>query len=246
MAYLLRRLPLSRLLLLCGLIVAIGSPSPRSRSRSARGHTPAEALGHAIHDALAGTGRNQSKASARVTLTNHLLEGASLATAAIAAPATDLQPPAHRRLRPAVGVQRRPCPPGTAVRKGRHPDLLRRAHHHGVRRCVEHALPVHVRQVAKPVIARDEGGTSTRRSHEPRPSPSRRSDHPPGQARERIRRNAGRRRRPARLYGASLPQGNRQPVRRRRALVGRRQRHTAASGDLLVDELLPALELAAT
>ena len=48
----------------------------------------------------------------------------------------------------------------------------------------------------------------------------RRSDLPPRQARERIRRDTDRHRRPARLHGARLAQGRRQPARRRASSPG--------------------------
>ncbi len=78
----LRRLPLSRLLLLCGLVVAIGVSATALALAVDSGPTPApKPLADAIHDALGGTGGQSIEGvSASVTLTNHLLEGASLAT----------------------------------------------------------------------------------------------------------------------------------------------------------------------
>ncbi len=55
-------------------------------------------------------------------------------------------------------------------------------------------------------------------------------------ARERLRRDADRYRGPGRLHGAGHPQGNRQPDRRRRVLLGCRPRRPAARRDLLHDE----------
>ncbi len=78
----LRRLPLSRLLLLCGLVIAIGvSATALAFALDAGPTPPARPLAQAIHDALAGTGGEQVQGlSANVTLTDHLLEGANLAT----------------------------------------------------------------------------------------------------------------------------------------------------------------------
>jgi outer membrane lipoprotein-sorting protein len=73
-----RRLPLSRLLLLCGLIVAIGVSATALASALGGGPTPpAKPLAQAIHDSLAGP--PVDGVSANVTLTNRLLEGANLA-----------------------------------------------------------------------------------------------------------------------------------------------------------------------
>jgi outer membrane lipoprotein-sorting protein len=82
MAQLLRRLPLSRLLLLCGLVVAIGISITAIAFALGTGPTPPpKSLPDAIHDALAGAGGDQIEGvSANVQLTDHLLEGASLAS----------------------------------------------------------------------------------------------------------------------------------------------------------------------
>jgi len=75
---LLRRLPLSRLLLLCVLVVAIGVSATAIAFALGSGATPPpKPLAQAIHDALGG-GQLEG-ASASITLTNNLLEGASLA-----------------------------------------------------------------------------------------------------------------------------------------------------------------------
>jgi outer membrane lipoprotein-sorting protein len=75
-----RRLPLSRLLLLCGLIVAVGvSATALASALSSPPKPPAKPLASAVHDALLGT--PVEGVSANITLTNHLLEGASLASA---------------------------------------------------------------------------------------------------------------------------------------------------------------------
>jgi outer membrane lipoprotein-sorting protein len=83
MAYLLRRLPLSRLLLLCGLVVAIGASLTALAFALGTGPTPPpKPLAEAVHDALAGAGAGGNQiqgVSANVQLTDHLLEGANLA-----------------------------------------------------------------------------------------------------------------------------------------------------------------------
>jgi outer membrane lipoprotein-sorting protein len=82
MSYLLRRLPLSRLLLLCGLVVALGVCATALASALGTGPTPpAKPLAQAIHDSLAGAdGEPVQGVSANIQLTDHLLEGASLAS----------------------------------------------------------------------------------------------------------------------------------------------------------------------
>ncbi|HME02249.1 MAG TPA: hypothetical protein VKG38_04365 [Solirubrobacteraceae bacterium] len=75
----LRRLPLSRVLLLCGLVVAIGVSATAIASAVGSGPTPAQKpLAQAVHDAL-GAEAVQG-VSASITYTNHLLEGANLAS----------------------------------------------------------------------------------------------------------------------------------------------------------------------
>jgi outer membrane lipoprotein-sorting protein len=78
----LRRLSLRRLLLLCALVVAIGVSATAIAFALDSGPTPpAKPLAQALHDALAGTGGGSIQGiSASVQLTNHLLEGASLAS----------------------------------------------------------------------------------------------------------------------------------------------------------------------
>lgn len=78
----LRRLPLYRLLLLCAIVVAVGVSATALASALDTGPTPpAKPLAQAIHDALGSAGRESIQGvSASVTWTNHLLEGASLAT----------------------------------------------------------------------------------------------------------------------------------------------------------------------
>lgn len=78
----LRRLPLSRLLLLCGLVVVIGVSATAIASAVDSGPTPpAKPLAQAVHDTLAGAqGTHIEGLSANIQLTDHLLEGASLAS----------------------------------------------------------------------------------------------------------------------------------------------------------------------
>ncbi len=77
MSSLLRRLPLPRLLLLCATAVVVGIGC--TALASALGNDPKPApkpLAQAIHDAL--TAPNLEGFSARVSLTNHLIEGANI------------------------------------------------------------------------------------------------------------------------------------------------------------------------
>jgi outer membrane lipoprotein-sorting protein len=78
----LRRLPLSRLLLLCALVIAIGVSATAIASALDSGPTPpAKPLAQAVHDTLAGAqGAHIEGLSANIQLTDHLLEGASLAS----------------------------------------------------------------------------------------------------------------------------------------------------------------------
>jgi outer membrane lipoprotein-sorting protein len=78
----LRRLPLSRLLLLCGLVVVLGASATALASALGTGPTPPpKPLADAIHDALAGAdGGSVEGVSASIQLTDHLLEGANLAS----------------------------------------------------------------------------------------------------------------------------------------------------------------------
>jgi outer membrane lipoprotein-sorting protein len=74
----LRRLPLSRLLLLCGLVVAIGIGITAIALAVGGGPTPPpKPLPEALHDALSAPA--VQGVSARIQYTNHLVEGASLA-----------------------------------------------------------------------------------------------------------------------------------------------------------------------
>jgi outer membrane lipoprotein-sorting protein len=77
----LRRLPLSRLLLLCSLVLAIGVSATALAFAIGAGPTPApKPLAQAVHDALLGAHEKPIEGvSANVTLTNNLLEGANLA-----------------------------------------------------------------------------------------------------------------------------------------------------------------------
>jgi outer membrane lipoprotein-sorting protein len=75
----LRRLPLSRLLLLCGVIVGVGVGATALALAVGAGPTPPpKPLAVAVHDALSAP--KADGVSARIQLTNHLIEGASLAS----------------------------------------------------------------------------------------------------------------------------------------------------------------------
>jgi outer membrane lipoprotein-sorting protein len=75
----LRRLPLSRLLLLCALVIAIGVSATAIAFALGSGPTPpAKPLAQAVHDALSAP--SVEGFSANVQLTDHLLEGANLAS----------------------------------------------------------------------------------------------------------------------------------------------------------------------
>ncbi len=83
MSYFLRRLPLSRLLLLCGVLIGVGIGATALATALGVGPTPPpKPLADAVHDALtAGAGGNRIQGvSAQIRLTNHLLEGANLAS----------------------------------------------------------------------------------------------------------------------------------------------------------------------
>jgi outer membrane lipoprotein-sorting protein len=75
----LRRLPLSRLLLMCGVVIAAGVSGTALALALGSGPTPpARPLAVAVHDALAAPA--VEGVSATVHLRNHLLEGANLAS----------------------------------------------------------------------------------------------------------------------------------------------------------------------
>jgi outer membrane lipoprotein-sorting protein len=75
----LRRLSLPRLLLLCGVVIAVGISATALASALDAGPTPPEkGLADAVHDAL--TAPAIEGVSARIQLTDHLLEGANLAS----------------------------------------------------------------------------------------------------------------------------------------------------------------------
>ena len=75
----LRRLPLSRLLLLCAAVVVAGvSASALALAVDSGPVPPEKPLAQAVHDALAGP--PVEGVSATITLRNHLLEGANLAS----------------------------------------------------------------------------------------------------------------------------------------------------------------------
>jgi outer membrane lipoprotein-sorting protein len=74
----LRRLSLSRLLLLCGVVVAVGIGATALALALGTGPTPPpKPLADAVHDALSAP--RVGGVSARIQFTNHLLEGANLA-----------------------------------------------------------------------------------------------------------------------------------------------------------------------
>ncbi len=74
----LRRLPLSRLLLLCGVVVAVGIGATALAMALGAGPTPPpRPLADAVQEALSAP--KVSGVSARIQLTDHLLEGANLA-----------------------------------------------------------------------------------------------------------------------------------------------------------------------
>lgn len=83
MSYYLRRLPLARLLLACVLALLLGICATALAFALGDGQTPPpKPLADAIHDALAGNGSETVQGvSASIQLTDHLLEGASLASA---------------------------------------------------------------------------------------------------------------------------------------------------------------------
>jgi outer membrane lipoprotein-sorting protein len=75
----LRRLPLSRLLLLCGVVIAVGISATALASALGSGPTPApKPLAEAVHDALAAP--PVAGFSANVKLTDRLIEGVDLAS----------------------------------------------------------------------------------------------------------------------------------------------------------------------
>ena len=82
MSYLFRRLPLGRLLLACGLAIVLGACIAALALALGSGPTPPpKPLADAIHEALAGNGSETVQGvSASIELTDHLLEGANLAS----------------------------------------------------------------------------------------------------------------------------------------------------------------------
>ena len=79
MSYFLRRLPISRLLLLCSVLIGVGVGATALATALGVGPTPQpKPLADAVHDAL--TAAPVEGVSAQIQLTNHLLEGASLAS----------------------------------------------------------------------------------------------------------------------------------------------------------------------
>ena len=79
MTYFLRRLPLSRLLLVCGLVVVLGASVTALALALDTGPTPPpKPLADAVHQALLAP--PVEGVTARIQLTDHLLEGANLAS----------------------------------------------------------------------------------------------------------------------------------------------------------------------
>jgi outer membrane lipoprotein-sorting protein len=79
MTYFLRRLPLSRLLLVCGLVLALGVSLTALALALGTGPTPPpKPLPEALHEAL--TASPVEGVTARIQLSDHLLEGANLAS----------------------------------------------------------------------------------------------------------------------------------------------------------------------
>ncbi|HEY2283216.1 MAG TPA: hypothetical protein VGH60_06655 [Solirubrobacteraceae bacterium] len=79
MTYLLRRLPLSRLLLVCGLVLVLGACVTALALALGTGPTPPpKPLADAVHQALVAP--PVEGVTARIQLTDHLLEGANLAS----------------------------------------------------------------------------------------------------------------------------------------------------------------------
>jgi len=82
-SHFLRRLPLSRLLALCAAVLVVGGGATALAMAIGTGPVPPpKPLAQAVHDALAaGAGGQQIEGvSARIQLTDHLLEGANLAS----------------------------------------------------------------------------------------------------------------------------------------------------------------------
>jgi outer membrane lipoprotein-sorting protein len=82
MSNFLRRLALSRLLLLCGVLIGVGIGATALATALGVGPAPPpKPLAQAVHDALSqAAGEPIEGVSAQIQLTNHLLEGASLAS----------------------------------------------------------------------------------------------------------------------------------------------------------------------
>jgi outer membrane lipoprotein-sorting protein len=91
MSHFLRRLPLSRLLLLCATVLAVGIGATALAVALGTGPVPPpKPLAQAVHDAL--TAPPVDGVSARIQLTDHLLEGASLASQDGSGDATTISP----------------------------------------------------------------------------------------------------------------------------------------------------------
>ena len=218
--------------------------SPRARHRARRrrrSRSPKRSTTRSPRPAVEGV-------SANIQLTDHLLEGANLASGGERRRRrrAHLEPAAHRRLRAHVDRQGRPRAPGAAGRKRRHQIL-----YDGHTVSLYDAPPT--RSIAtrrRPRSGRQQRGrgTARRRPTDTKSRPWRRSKKrsPTSPARERVRRDADRRRRPGRLHRARLPQGRRQPARRRRAVLRRRHGVPLRAAIYSSTSSAPVIELAAT
>ena len=146
MTYLLRRLPLSRLLLLCGLVVAIGVSATAIAFALGTGPTPPpKPLADAVHDALVGpyqpTGRQPR--SSGITTCWKARTSPGVVAAAWRWRRHCLEPVDVWSLRAALDLKSGRCAHRAAGRRRRYADLLRRPYGVDVRRRLEHAVPVH-------------------------------------------------------------------------------------------------------
>ena len=131
----LRRLPLSRLLLLCALVVAIGvSATALAFALGSGPDAAAEAAGEGRPRRARRAARRRRQRERQADQPSARRRQPRERRAAKPAKPAGLQPAAGRRLRTAVDLQGRPRAPGAAGRKGRHAGALRRSHGDGVRR----------------------------------------------------------------------------------------------------------------
>ena len=209
----LRRLPLSRLLLLCGVVVAVGVCATALASALGTGPTPPAQAARARRS----TTRSPARAPVEGVSAQHPADQPSARRRHLASerrrrrPA-GLEPAAHRRLGPAVDRQGRPRAPGAAVRTGRHRRSSTTA---TPCRCTTRPpntlyryTPPRTKAAGRRLeLGRLAATTKSRASRKIEEAISHLSEHA-----NVVRRDADRRRRPARLHGARLPEGRRQPV----------------------------------